>query len=289
MITGIVASPRYRPLWHPGRLAVPPQIAVDARRADKLTLSGANLTALRTVHTDVASNTPSGVTYAASNAGLNNRPSLNVAGVSTQSLNFSTNYGSLLNAKGGCTMIFVGRFNNASAGAFNSAIVNATTTSASSTRASIATSSSIGNCPRTTIRRLDGDTANGDDYIGSNIGSVPWIGILRLDHTGGVVGGGTPTKNIRINRSGLALLNTSEATGLGSGNFSATNSAYIGFFNSGTVAESLVDMFYGAILDYVLTDADCERFEGWAADGLGLAGSLLHPSHPYLTAPPLMP
>jgi hypothetical protein len=289
VITGIVASPRYRPLWHPGRLAVPPQIAVDARRADKLTLSGASVTGVRTVHTDIASNSPSGVLYSTANADLNNRPSLNVAGASTQSLNFSTNYASLLNAKGGATMIFCGRFANPSAGAFNSAIVNATTTSASSTRCSIASSGSVGNCPRTTIRRLDGDTANGDDYIGSNIGGVPWIAILRLDHTGAVVGSGTPTKNIRICRSALALLNTSEATGLGSGNFSATNSAYIGFFNSGTVAEALVHMFYGAIMDYVLTDADCERFEGWLADGLGIAGTLLHSSHPYVAGPPLMP
>lgn len=289
MIPGLIASPRYRPLWHPGRLATPPQIALDARRSDKLTLSGANITAARTVHTDVAANTPNLITYSASNAGLNNRPSFVAPGSSAQAMNFSTNYGSLLNAKAGCTMIFCGRFSNAGASAFNSAIVNATTTTSSSTRASIASSSSVGNCPRSVIRRLDGDTANGDDYIGSNIGSVPWIGILRVDHTGAVVGGGTPTKNMRISRSALALLNTSEATGLGSGNFSATNSAYIGFFNSGTVAEALVDMFYGAIMDYVLTDAECEKFEGWLAgpEGLGLAASLLHASHPYVAGPPL--
>lgn len=285
MIPGVASSRLHDPYWHPGRLAVPPQLSLDARRTDRMTLSGSDITAIRTVHTDLPSNTPNLITYSVANAGLNNRPSINCPGTSTQALNFSTNFGSLLNAKGGCTMIFCGKFGNAAAAAFNSAIVNATTTSNSSTRCSIATSSSVGNCPRATVRRLDSDTANGDDIGSTNFGAAPWIGILRLDHTGAVVGGGTPTKNARINRSGLALVSQSEATGLGSGNFSATNSAYIGFFNSGTVAQAWVDMFYGAIMDYVLTDAECEKFEGWLAHGLGLQ-SMLHPTHPYLSTRP---
>jgi hypothetical protein len=137
------------------------------------------------------------------------------------------------------------------------------------------------------IRRLDADTANGDDVGTTNIGGVPWIAILRLDHAGAVVGGGVATKHMRICRD-ASLIVASEATGLGSGAFSATNSAYIGFLNSGTVAEARVDMFYGAIMDYVLTDAECEKYEGWLAGtpGLNLASTMLDPAHPYRSAPP---
>lgn len=283
MIPGINAS--RSPRWHPGRLAVPPQLALDARRVDLIDLSGASITGIRTVHGGVAANTPNLITYAASNAGLNGAPSINCPGTSAQALNFSTNLGSLLANKGGCTMIFAGKFGSAGAPAFNSAVVNATTTSNSSTRASIATSSSVGNCPRGTIRRLDGDTANGDDIGSTNFGANPWIGILRVDHAATVLVPGTPTKNFRINRGGAALISVSESTGLGTGNFSNTNSAYIGFFNSGTVAQAWADMFYGAIMDYVLTDAECEKYESYLAHGMRSA-SILAPTNPYLSAPP---
>lgn len=282
---GINASPLHDPYWNPGRLAVPPQIALDARRSDKMTLSGSTLTGIRTVHTDVASNAPNLITYSAANSGLNNRPSLNTPGTSTQSLQFSTNYANLVRNKAGCTLIFCGKFANASPGAFNSAIVNVSGNTSSGTRASIATSPSVANCPRHTIRRLDADAANGDDFGAANIGLVPWIAILRVDHTGAIVGGGTPTKNFRMSRSGLALGVANEATGLGSGNTSDTNSAYIGFFNAGTTAQAWVEMFYGAIMDYVLTDAECQKFEGWLAYGLGLS-SMLDPAHPYVGGRP---
>lgn len=45
-------------------------------------------------------------------------------------------------------------------------------------------------------------------------------------------------------------------------------------------------MFYGFICDYVMTDADVERFAGWCAHGLGLASAILSAGHPYLAAPP---
>lgn len=282
---GIGASPLHDPYWNPGRLAVPPQLAVDARRTDRLTLSGTSITGVRTAHTNVASNTPNLLTYSEANAGLNNRPSIDTPGNSAQSLNFATNYGNLCRNKSGMTLIFCGKFAQPSPGAFNSAIVNASANTASGTRASIATSPSVANCPRTTIRRLDDIAANGDDFGSSNIGVVPWIGILRVDHTGAVVGGGTPTKHFRMSRSGLALGTYSEATGLGSGNTSDTASAYIGFFNAGVTAQAWVQMFYGAIMDFVLTDAECEKFEGWLAYGLGLQ-SMLDPAHAYRSARP---
>jgi len=291
-VTGDVAQPpvgglkpRGVRLWSPASLAVAPQLALDARRSDKMTLSGTTITGIRTVHTDVASNAPNLITYSAANAGLNGRPSIDTPGTAAQSLNFSTNLGNLVRNKAGCTLIFCGKFATPSPGAFNSAIVNVSANTSSGTRASIATSSTVANCPRTTIRRLDADTANGDDFGTTNIGVVPWIGILRVDHTGAVVGAGTPTKHYRQSREGLALGVYSEATGLGSGNTSDTASAYIGFFNAGTTAQAWVQMFYGAIMDYVLTDIECEKYEGWLAHALGLP-TMLDPAHPYRTAPP---
>lgn len=271
--------------WTPANLTNPPHIAIDADRVDLLTKDGGNvLTSLTTVYGALAANTPSGITHTA-NAGLNNFNSFNCPGLSTQQINFSSAAGSLLNNKSGCTMIFFGKFRDAAPAAFNSAIVNATTTSASSTRCSIATSGSVSNCPRTTIRRLDADTANGDDIGIANIGVTPWIAILRLDHTGAVVGGGTPTKQMRLTQSGV-LTEVSEATGLGSGNFSATNSAYIGFFNSGSVAEALVQGNYCAIEDTVYTDDEVLRLEGWLAHKIDMASTILPPTHPYFDDPP---
>jgi hypothetical protein len=289
MIPGVIASPRYRPLWHPGKLAVPPQLSLDARRTDLMTLAGSTISSIKTVHGEVASNALNLITLTTANAALNNRPSIDTPGTSAQSCNFSTNLANLVRNKAGCTLIFCGKFAQANPGAFNSAIVNVSGNTSSGTRASIATSSSVSNCPRYTIRRLDADSANGDDIGSANLGLVPWIAIMRVDHTGAVIGGGTPTKHFRLSRQALAMQVVTEATGLGSGNTSDTNSAYIGFFNAGTTAQAWVQMFYGAIMDYVLTDADCERFEGWLAGepGLGLAPSILHSSHPYVSAPPL--
>lgn len=272
-------------LWTPANLTNPPHIAIDADRTDLLTKDGSNvLTSLTTVYGALAANTPVGITHTA-NAALNNFNSFNCPGTSAQQLNFSTAAGSLLNNKTGCTMIFFGKFRDAAPAAFNSAIVNATTTSASSTRCSIATSGTVSNCPRHTVRRLDADTANGDDIGAQNIGLVPWIGILRLDHTGAVVGAGTPTKEFRLTHSG-GKLTVPEATGLGSGAFSATNSAYIGFFNSGTVAEALVQGNYCAIEDTVYTDEECDRLEGWLAWKIDMP-EILEPTHPYFAEPPL--
>ena len=283
MIPGINAS--RSPRWHPGRLPTPPQLAVDARRVDLIDLSGSSITGVRTVHGGVSSNTPNLLTYSAANAGLNNRPSIDTPGTSTQSLNFSTNLANLVRNKAGCTLVFCGKFAQPSPGAFNSAIVNVSGNTSSGTRASIATSSSVANCPRYTIRRLDADSANGDDIGAANIGVVPVIMIMRVDHTGAIVGGGTPTKSFRMSRSGLAITLASEATGLGSGNTSDTPSAYIGFFNAGTTAQAWVQMFYGAIMDYVLTDLECQKYEGYLAHALGLP-SMLDPAHPYLSASP---
>lgn len=274
-------------LWSPANLTNPPSLAIDAARTDLFTKDGGNvLLTINTVYSSVAGNTPALVTHN-TDAGMNSAPAFIAPGTAAQQLNFSTNLGGLLNNKAGCTMVFFGRFSNPSPGAFNSAIVNATTTSASSTRCSIAASPTVANCPRTTVRNQDGDTANGDDIGVSNIGVAPWIGILRLDNFGAVVGGGTPTKNFRLCQSGNALVNVSEATGFAAANFSATNSAYIGFFNSGTVAQSLTNMHWGCIEDSVYTDAECEKLEGWLAWKIGLP-SMLPATHPYRNSPPLI-
>lgn len=273
-------------LWTPGNLVNPPHIAIDADRTNLLTKDGSNvLTSLTTVYGALASNTPVGITHA-SNAALNGFNSFNCPGTGAQQINFSTAAGSLLNGKAGCTMIFFGKFRDAAPTPFNSAIINATTTSASAARASIGTSPTVANCPRYVIRRLDADTSNGDDIGVANIGLAPWIGIMRLDHNGAVVGAGTPTKEMRVTQSGV-LTTASEATGLGAGNFSATNSAYIGFFNSGGVAESIVQGNYCAIEDTVYTDDEVLRLEGWLAHKIDMASTILPPTHPYFTDPPL--
>jgi hypothetical protein len=272
--------------WSPANLTNPPSLAIDAARTDLFTKDGSNvLLSINTVYSSVAGNTPALITHTAADSGMNNAPAFVAPGTAAQQLNFSTNHGGLLNGKNGCTMVFFGRFSNPAPSAFNSAIVNATTTSASSTRASIAASPSVANCPRTVIRRLDADTANGDDVGVSNIGATPWIGILRVDNLGAVIGGGTPTKNMRICQSGNALINVSEATGLGSGAYSATNSAYIGFFNSGTVAQSLTNMHWGCIEDSVYTDDEVQKLEGWLAWKIGLP-SMLPSDHPYRNSRP---
>lgn len=273
-------------LWTPASLSSPPSLAVDADRTDLLTKDGSNnLLSLTSVYGALAANTPVSITHAA-NAAMNNFNTFNAPGLSAQQLNFSTAAGSLLNNKPGCTMIFFGKFANPAPGAFNSAIVNATTTSASATRCSISTSPAVANCPRSTIRRLDADASNGDDFGVSNIGVAPWIGILRLDHNGVQIGAGVPTKELRIYQSGNPVGIFSEATGLGAGNFSATNSAYIGFFNSGTVAEALAQGNYMAIEDSVYSDADVERFAGWLAWKIDMP-EILEPTHPYFAEPPL--
>ena len=275
------------PLWSPANLTSPPSLAVDAARTDTFTKDGSNnLLTIKTVYASVAGNTPNLITHN-TDSGMNNAPAFLAPGTSAQQFNFSTNLGGLLNAKAGCTMVFFGRFSNPAPSAFNSAIVNATTASASSTRCSIATSGSVANCPRTTVRCLDGDTANGDDIGVSNIGVAPWIGILRLDNFGAVVGAGTPTKNFRMCQSGNALVDVSEATGFPAANFSSTNSAYIGFFNSGTVAQSLTNMHWGCIEDSVYTDAECQKLEGWLAWKIGLP-SILPSNHPYRNSPPMV-
>lgn len=272
-------------LWTPADLVARPALALDADRLDKVVKSGTTVTAVSSVYNDYPANTPNLITHD-TNATLGNRYSFNAPGTAAQALNFSTAAGGLLNNKGGCTMMFFGHFPNPNPGAFNSAVVNATTTSASSTRCAISTSGATSNTLRSTVRRLDADTANGDDY-GTNRGTTPFIYILRLDHSGAVVGP-NPSKNARICHAGLDLENITEETGLGVGTFSATNSAYIGFFNSGTVAQSLTNMNYGFITDTVYTDSECERLEGWVAWRANLA-SILPPTHPYKLAAPTKP
>jgi hypothetical protein len=44
-------------------------------------------------------------------------------------------------------------------------------------------------------------------------------------------------------------------------------------------------MFYGAIMDYVLTDAECQKYEGYLAHALGTP-SMLDPAHPYVSTRP---
>jgi hypothetical protein len=193
-------GPTSAPAWTPADLANPPHISIDADRLDLLTKDGSNnLTSVTTEYTALAAGTVTAVVHAAANAGLNNRGSFNVdATNANQVINFSTTAGSLLANKPGCTMVFFGKFSEASPSALNRAVVNATTTSNNSARCSIATSSTVANCPRHVVRRLDADTANGDDLGSSNIGVLPWIAVLRLDHNGAVVGAGTPTKQTRL-------------------------------------------------------------------------------------------
>jgi hypothetical protein len=194
-----VGLPSLVQTWTPANLASPPGISIDADRTDLLTKDGSNvLTSLRTVHTNLASNTPALVTHAGTFAPFNGFAAFQAPGQSAQQCNFSTNAGSLLNNKSGCTMVMLGRFAQAAPSAFNSAIINATTTSASATRCSFATSSSVANCPRHVIRRLDADTANGDDIGTTNRGQAVFIAVLRQDNTGAVVGAGTPTKQTRF-------------------------------------------------------------------------------------------
>lgn len=186
--------------WTPANLTNPPYISIDADRTDLMTVDGSNnLTGVTTVHTALAAGAVTAVVYAPANAGLNGRGSFNVdATNANQVINFSTTAGALLANKPGCTMVFFGKFSEAAPAAVNRAVVNATTTSNNSARCSIATSGTVTNCPRHTVRRLDADTANGDDVGSSNRGVLPWIAVLRLDHNGAVVGAGTPTKQMRF-------------------------------------------------------------------------------------------
>lgn len=276
------------PLWTPANMSNPPHISINADRLDLLTKDGSdNLTAVTTEFTGLAAGTITAVTHTTANANLGGKGSFNVtATVSTaQVINFASTAGDLLANKNGCTMVFVGRFNDAGASALNRAIVNATTTSNNSSRCSIATSTTVANNPRYTVRRLDGDVANGDDIAGGNRGTSPIIMVLRLDHLGAVVGAGTPTKEMIVIQGGVRTT-ASEPTGLGSGPFSNTNSALIGFFNSGTVAYAKNDMNWGAIDDEVWTNDQVERVIGWAAWKINNP-TMLEVGNPYRNAPPV--
>lgn len=273
-------------LWTPADLPSPPHISINADRLDLLTKDGSNnLTAVTTEFTGLGAGTITSVTHVA-DALLNNHFAFNVTATdSAQVINFASTAGSLLAGKGGCTMVFVGRFNDGAAAAVNRAIVNATTTSNNSARCSIATSSTVANCPRHVVRRLDADTANGDDLGNTNRGATnPWIAVLRLDHTGAVVGAGVPTKQTILVQAGVSTT-YEEPTGLGSPAFDATNSALIGFFNSGVVAPCKTAMKWGAIDDEVWSDANVARVIGWAAWDLGMP-QILPNDNPYRNAPP---
>lgn len=275
-----------KPLWTPANLSSPPHVSIDADNLALLTKDGSNnLLTVTTEFTALAAGTITAVTHVA-DANLNNHFAFNVnATNANQVINFASTAGSLLNNKGGCTMVFVGRFNDAAAAVLNRAIVNATTTSNNSARCSIAVSPTVANCPRHVVRRLDADTANGDDLGAANIGVVnPWIAVLRLDHTGAVVGGGTPTKQTILVQNGVSTT-YSEATGLGTPTFSATDSALLGFFNSGSVAPCKNAMNWGAIDDVVWSDDEVARVIGWAAWKLGMP-SILPVGSPYKLAPP---
>lgn len=273
------------PLWTPANLSSPPHVSIDADNLSLLTKDGSNnLLSVTTEFTGLAAGTITAVTHIA-DANLNNHFGFNVnATNASQVINFASTAGSLLNAKSGCTMVFVGRFNDAGAAAVNRAIVNATTTSNNSARCSIATSSVTPNLLRYTVRRLDADVANGDDII-SSFSILPFIAVLRLDHNGAVVGSGTPTKQMLTAYNGGNLITSSEATGLGSGTFSATDSALLGFFNSGSVAPAKVAMNWGAIDDTVWSNDEVERVMGWAAWKLNMP-QILPAAHPYRNQPP---
>lgn len=277
-----------KPLWTPANLSVQPQISIDADRLDLLTKDGSNnLLTVTTEFTGLAAGTVTAVTHV-TDAILGGKNAFNVnATNASQVINFTTTAGNLLANKSGCTMMFVGRFNDPAASALNRAIVNATTTSNNSTRCSIASSSTVANCLRYVIRRLDADTANGDDTGIQRVTTAPFIAVLRLDHTGAVVGAGTPTKQMVVVQSGVRDI-YSEATGLGSGTFSNTNSALIGFFNSGVVAPCKNAMNYGVITDYLWTDDEVNRAIGWAAWKI-LTPTMLEVGNPYRTAAPRQP
>lgn len=275
------------PLWTPANLASPPHISIDADRLDLLTKDGSNnLTAVTTEFTGLSAGTITLVQHLV-DAVLNGHYAFNVTGQGTQIINFASTAANLLANKSGCTMVFVGRFNDAGAAVLNRAIVNVTTTSSTATRCSIGTPpATITNGLRYTIRRLDADAANGDnDSAGQRLTTSPFIVVLRQDNTGAVVGGGTPTKQMIVVQGGVRTVN-SEATGLGSGNYSNTNSAQVCFFNSSTVAPCKNAMNYGGIDDTVWSDDEVERFIGWAAWKLEMADSILEASNPYKDAPP---
>lgn len=276
-----------KPLWTPANLSSPPHISIDADNLALLTKDGSNnLLTVTTEFTALAAGTITAVTHV-SDSVLNNKNAFSVnATNASQVINFASTAGNLLASKPGCTMVFLGRFNDAAASAVNRAIVNATTTSNNSTRCSLATSSTTANRLRYTVRRLDTDTANGDDdTFGQRVTTSPFIAVIRQDNLGAVVGGGTPTKEMIIVQAGVRTT-MSEATGLGSGNYDVTNSALIGFFNSGSVAPCKNNMNWGAIDDVVWTNDEVERTMGWAAWKLGMASSILEVGNPYRNAPP---
>lgn len=273
-------------LWTPANLATPPRVSIDADRLDLLTKDGSNnLLTVTTEYSALAAGTVTLVTHVA-DAVLNNHFAFNVTGQASQIINFASTAADLLANKAGCTMVFIGRFNDAAASAVNRAVVNVTTPSATATRSSIATSGTTANCLRYTVRRLDADTANGDDdTFGQRVSTSPFIIVMRQDNTGAVVGGGTPTKEMIIVQAGVRTTLT-EATGLGSGNFENTNSANVAFFNSSNVAPAKNAMNWGAIAATVWSNTEVEKTIGWGAWKLGMASSILEVGNPYRTAPP---
>ena len=278
------------PLWTPADLASPPHISIDADRLDLLTKDGSNnLTGVTTEFTAFAAGTVTAVTHITDSV-LNNHYVFNVtAANAAQIINFASTAANLLANKTGCTMTFVGRFNDPAAAIVNRAIVNVTTPSAAATRCSLATPPAAGggvtNAFRYTVRRLDADTANGDNCGAQRVTTSPVIAVLRLDNNGAVVGAGTPTKHLIVVQDGVQEV-YSEATGLGSGPFSNTNSANVGFFNSSNVAPCKNAMNYGSIDDTVWSDDDVARFIGYSAWKLGMASTILPIDNPYRNSPP---
>jgi hypothetical protein len=273
--------------WTPANLASPPHISIDADNLALLTKDGSNnLTGVTTEFTGLAAGTVTAVTHVVDPV-LNNHYAFNVTATNAaQIINFASTAANLLAGKPGCTMVLIGRFNDAAASAVNRAVVNVTTTSATATRSSIATSGTTANCLRYTVRRLDADTANGDDdTFGQRVSTSPFIVVMRQDNTGAVVGGGTPTKQMIIVQAGVRTT-ISEATGLGSGNFENTNSANVAFFNSSNVAPAKNAMNWGAIDDTVWSDAEVEKVIGWGAWKLGMAASILEAGNPYRNSRP---
>lgn len=99
------------------------------------------------------------------------------------------------------------------------------------------------------------------------------------------------TQNMQI--SGLSFsriqgredsLNT---TGSG-GSLAAGKRFFLGS-NSSNGAGGLVDFFAFALVDATVSRANQQRMEGYLAHRAGLASSALDPSHPYYSAPPMVP
>lgn len=274
--------------WSPGLMALPPHISIDADRLDLLTKDGSNN--LLTVTTEFTGLTTSAVAQVVHEPAVplfGGRAGFRTFGNANTNCNFAALAGSLMAGKTGCTLVFVGKFEIAGAAALNRCIVNVSTPTITNTRCSIATSASVANCPRYTVRRLDTDTSNGDDVGTINRGVNPWIAVVRQDNTGAVLGSGVPTKQMIFLKDGVREV-AQEATGLGSGAFSNTASAYIGFFNSGTVAPSRCEMNWGAIFDRVCSDAEVEQLLGWGAWKINAAATLLEAANPYRAAPPMV-